>query len=52
MDGLTRLWLPTPTAPPPPTPLPLAYSLYTESVISGVQKKLSYNPAVLARWLN
>ena len=48
MDGLTRLWLPpTPNTHPtpsyPPTPIELIHD------IGGVQKKVSQNPAVLAR---
>ena len=41
VDGLTRLRLPTPPTCPPPI----------ESIhdIGGVQKKVSQNPAVLAR---
>ena len=39
VDGLTRLWLPT----HPPPPIELIHD------IGGVQKKVSQNPAVLAR---
>ena len=44
VDGLTRLRLPT---HPPPTPTPPPIELIHD--IGGVQKKVSQNPAVLAR---
>ena len=44
MDGLTRLRLPThPQHPPHPPPIELIHD------IGEVQKKVSRNPAVLAR---
>ena len=45
---------PTPTPPPshPPNPLPPARPLYTEFVILMEFRKMSQNPAALARWLN
>ena len=49
VDGLTRLQLPTPPHPPPahppthPPPIELIHD------IGGVQKRVSQNPAVLAR---
>ena len=42
VNGLTRLQLPI-HPPPPPTPIELIHD------IGGVQKKVSQNPAVLAR---
>ena len=45
VDGLTRLRLPTPPPPPParPPPIELIHD------IGGVHKKVSQNPAVLAK---
>ena len=49
VDGLTRLQLPThpqhPPHPPPTLPPPIELIHY----IGGVQKKVSQNPAVLAK---
>ena len=52
VDGLTRLRLPThPQRPPRPPPArsPTPYSIELIHDIGGVQKKVSQNPAVLAR---